>query len=242
MTEANFGYSLTFNLSDDDNDPIPELLPPDSPRYLIQTDPNAATARPNVHPWASKIAAEGPGANPYHPFETKAEYDLVVWHVERNHSLAEIDEYLHMDHVCPLLVSPMCTDVHVDLQVKSSKYSYSSAREMRARLSQMPSGPPWHAVEIRLDEAPNEPQLLFYRDPVQVALYLAANPDFEEDICYEAEEWFEDDGKTRVRHEMYTGDLWSEVQVRRKKIYPCYKADHPVLYSLKSVSATPSLV
>lgn len=78
----------------------------------------------------------------------------------------------------------------------------------------MPGGPPWMSTTITLDDAPNEPQTLLYRDPVACAEFLFQNPEFSECMDFEPKHVFEADGTTRVYHEMCTGDEYHRQQVR----------------------------
>ena len=77
----------------------------------------------------------------------------------------------------------------------------------------MQNGPSWSSETIIMDEAPDEPQILFYRNIHECVEYLLGNPTFEDSIRYEALEVFESDGVTRVYNEMVTGLLWNEMQV-----------------------------
>jgi hypothetical protein len=78
----------------------------------------------------------------------------------------------------------------------------------------MESGPRWCSELITLPEAPNEPQVLFYHDPLECIRELLGNPLFKGSMGYEALKVFEADGKTRVYNEMFTGRLWNETQAR----------------------------
>lgn len=77
----------------------------------------------------------------------------------------------------------------------------------------MPEGPEWQVGEVTLLDAPNEPQQYFYRDPIACAEFLMNNPTFDGHMDFEPSEIYEADGKTRVYHEMATGDVWNNLQV-----------------------------
>jgi hypothetical protein len=83
----------------------------------------------------------------------------------------------------------------------------------------MQNGPLWSSETIIMEEAPDEPQILFYRDVHECVTYLFGNPTFQDSMQYEAVEVFESDGVTRVYNEMVTGMLWNEVQVSPIKRY-----------------------
>jgi hypothetical protein len=82
----------------------------------------------------------------------------------------------------------------------------------------MPRGPGWKTVTVSLEDAPTEPQTLYYRDIIECAEYLIGNPTFNESMMYEPIRVFEADGTTRIYHEMTTGELWNELQVRNTHV------------------------
>jgi len=92
--------------------------------------------------------------------------------------------------------------------------SFQTAKDMFARIQQhMPHGPAWKSSTVTLPDAPNEPQIFFYRDIIECVKFLFGNPKFRDSMVYEPYELYEEDGKTRVYHEMYTGKCWNELQV-----------------------------
>ncbi|KAF8573510.1 hypothetical protein K439DRAFT_1625033 [Ramaria rubella] len=73
----------------------------------------------------------------------------------------------------------------------------------------LPAGPQWYCEEVTLPEAPNEPQLLFYHDPVECLQFLAANPTFDEHQTYGPVKYFTNkELKDHVYGEMNSGDAW----------------------------------
>ena len=73
----------------------------------------------------------------------------------------------------------------------------------------LPKGPIWRCEVITLPEAPNEPQYLFYRDPIECLKFLAANPTFDGHLTYGPVKFFTDKKCTeRVYGEINTGDSW----------------------------------
>ncbi|KIJ48612.1 hypothetical protein M422DRAFT_131758, partial [Sphaerobolus stellatus SS14] len=77
----------------------------------------------------------------------------------------------------------------------------------------LPNGPEWHCKEVALPEAPNEPQLLFYRDPVECLKFLAQSPAFDGHQMYGPVKYFSDaEGQTRVYGELNSGDAWHYYQ------------------------------
>ncbi|KAF9507890.1 hypothetical protein BS47DRAFT_1258039, partial [Hydnum rufescens UP504] len=92
--------------------------------------------------------------------------------------------------------------------------SFTSAKEMYERVEQaMHCSPQWSSKTIVMEEAPDEPQILFYCNIHECVAQLFGNLTFQDSMWYEAVEVFEPDGVTRVYNEMVTGLLWNKVQV-----------------------------
>jgi len=73
----------------------------------------------------------------------------------------------------------------------------------------LPKGPAWKCEVITLPEAPNEPQFLFYRDPIECLKFPAANPTFDGYQTYGPVKFFTDKECTEhVYGEINTGDAW----------------------------------
>jgi len=57
--------------------------------------------------------------------------------------------------------------------------SFQTAKDMFARIQQhMPHGPAWKSSTVTLPDAPNEPQIFFYRDIIECVKFLFGNPKF----------------------------------------------------------------
>lgn len=76
--------------------------------------------------------------------------------------------------------------------------------------------PKWQSKTIVIPEAPDEEHTVWFRSLLEVADWLFANPMFEGEMGYRPEEIYEADGRTRIYHEMWTGDDWRAWQVRVK--------------------------
>jgi hypothetical protein len=72
--------------------------------------------------------------------------------------------------------------------------------------------PKWKVHDIELPETPGIAYPLFYRCPVECAKFLLGNPSFKEHFDYAPDEIF-DTSKTRVYHEISSGDIWNKLQV-----------------------------
>lgn len=66
---------------------------------------------------------------------------------------------------------------------------------------------------VTLEEAPNEPQTLFYRDINQCIDWLMGNPAFSGKMAYAPVQIYQSDG-SRVYHEMNTGTAWWDLQAK----------------------------
>ena len=76
----------------------------------------------------------------------------------------------------------------------------------------MPGPPCWKLQEITLDEAPLEPQTLYWQDPVECTHFLFQNPEFDGNMTYSASHLYETQ-EIIVYTEMTTGEEWHYQQV-----------------------------
>jgi len=83
---------------------------------------------------------------------------------------------------------------------------------MYDQVKTMPSPPSWRSDTIILKEAPNEPQTLYWHDPMECMHFLFQNPDFDGDIAYVPSWVYCSDG-TWVYLEMMTANEWHFQQV-----------------------------
>lgn len=98
--------------------------------------------------------------------------------------------------------------------------------------------PKWQSKSIVLPEAPEEENTVWFRSLPEVADWLFANPMFEGELGYRAQEIYEADGRTRIYHEMWTGDDWRAYQVKNGAGYTSFTfADLP----FKTAANTPGL-
>ncbi|KAJ7453564.1 hypothetical protein B0H11DRAFT_1740912, partial [Mycena galericulata] len=90
-------------------------------------------------------------------------------------------------------------------------FSFSSAKELRARAELLPSGPPWKAKTITYEGYPTKsPLILYYRDPLECIRFLLNNPLLKNHLDLIPKKTFRD-GK-RVIGEWITGDGAWEMQ------------------------------
>jgi hypothetical protein len=80
-------------------------------------------------------------------------------------------------------------------------------------IESLPGAPAWKAVWITLPEAPKDPQLLLYHDPLECLEWLEANPEFTGDKDYVPyQEYLDPERQERCYSEMASGEAWNEIQ------------------------------
>ena len=84
-------------------------------------------------------------------------------------------------------------------------------------VKEMPGGPEWQACDVMLHDAPEEPQIFYYRDIIKCAKYLFQMPEFNGHMEFSPRTARDGDGNI-IYHEMNTGEDWHEVQVYKHRI------------------------
>ncbi|KAF8325082.1 uncharacterized protein EI90DRAFT_2933135, partial [Cantharellus anzutake] len=92
--------------------------------------------------------------------------------------------------------------------------SWRNASAMYEQVKEMPGPPSWTSEIVTLDEAPDEPQTLYWRNPVECAHFLFQNPDFDGSMAYAPSRVYDQHG-TRVYTEMTTTEEWHLQQVSK---------------------------
>ena len=87
-------------------------------------------------------------------------------------------------------------------------------------VKEMPGGPEWHSHSVILPDAPEEPQVLYYRDIIECAKYLFQAPEFDGHMDFSPRRSRNEKGDI-VYHEMSTGEDWHELQVCQQTLCPC---------------------
>ncbi|KAG1760002.1 hypothetical protein EDD22DRAFT_1044069 [Suillus occidentalis] len=150
---------------------------------------------------------EAQGLDPWAPFTDEEEWGLVKWLVSRVGHTA-IEEFLKLP-----ITSQMKTSF-------TSKYSLLKA------IDKLPRATEWELKKINVvgNRTANDGQRetedleLWLRNPVDCIRELMSNPEFDQGVSYVPERVFADEeGKTRVFDEMWTGDWWWEMQHRLPK-------------------------
>ena len=94
--------------------------------------------------------------------------------------------------------------------MKRTAATFTTADELYSRIDNfLPDGPKWYCKEVTLPEAPNEPQLLFYRNPVECLEFLSQSPAFDGHQDYSPVKHFtEKECTNRVYGEANMADAW----------------------------------
>ena len=101
------------------------------------------------------------------------------------------------------------------VQVKRRPLSVFSAREMRARIENLPSPPCWKEVEVSVEGGTTkDPLTLYYRDGLECFKFLFGNPLFQDHMEYVPRREFTAGEKPeRLFNEIMTGDRAWALQV-----------------------------
>ena len=93
--------------------------------------------------------------------------------------------------------------------------SWPNALVMYGHMREMPGPPCWRAEKITLDEAPLEPQTVYWHDPVECTHFLFQNLDFDGKMIYSPSCLYDESGTqmTWVYMEMTMGEEWHYQQV-----------------------------
>lgn len=102
------------------------------------------------------------------------------------------------------------------------KTSFTSKYLLLKAIDKLPRATEWELKKINVvgNRTANDGQRetedleLWLRNPVDCIRELMSNPEFDQGVSYVPERVFADEeGKTRVFDEMWTGDWWWEMQV-----------------------------
>ncbi|KAF8523700.1 hypothetical protein BU17DRAFT_85525 [Hysterangium stoloniferum] len=146
-------------------------------------------------PYEKTKQNEDPNA-PFFPFATEEEWQLANWLGSSGLPNTQIDKFLNL----PWVNAPG----HVP--------SFKTSSDLINRIEALPGLPPWNARWITLPEAPKDPQLLLYRDPVECLKWLEANPELGEKDYVPYEEYVDGEGTIRCYSEIASGEAWNELQ------------------------------
>ena len=91
--------------------------------------------------------------------------------------------------------------------------TFPCANVMYNMVKAMPGPPEWNSETVILPDAPNEPQIFYYRDLEKSAHYLFRRPDLDGQMDYIPTKVFDANGD-RVYHEMCSAHEWDKQQVR----------------------------
>jgi len=91
--------------------------------------------------------------------------------------------------------------------------SYSTTKELNDTIDSLPGRPPFLCEKVSIG---NEDLKFYYRDILASIRALYGDPEFQDDLVFAPERHFTNNERTcRIYNEMYTGDWWWSVQVRK---------------------------
>ncbi|KAJ7689106.1 hypothetical protein B0H17DRAFT_937647, partial [Mycena rosella] len=100
------------------------------------------------------------------PFASKAEWELASFLARSSMTMKDVNDFLALQMVhLSILQFYNCLPI-----------SFKSAKELRARIEILPSGPQWQSQIITYDGFPTKSSIvLYYRDPLQCLPFLLQN-------------------------------------------------------------------
>ncbi|KAG1898692.1 uncharacterized protein F5891DRAFT_1190468 [Suillus fuscotomentosus] len=98
--------------------------------------------------------------NPYYPFSGRKEWEVASWLLHSGLSMGKIDLFLSLE------------------MIKALSLSFHSAKELRGRAEQLPSGPRWLSRVIKTAHPTKSPVVLYWRDPLECIASIMNDPSF----------------------------------------------------------------
>jgi len=109
------------------------------------------------------------------------------------------------------------------MQTKNNPPSFNTAKDLRARIEQLPEVPRWYHQQIKIGSyETKEPLMLYWRDGLDVVKHLFSNPVFASCIDFQPFQEFEADGQ-RAYGEFMSADLAWEIQVGGPAMMSAYR-------------------
>ncbi|KAF7344345.1 hypothetical protein MSAN_01915500 [Mycena sanguinolenta] len=144
------------------------------------------------------------GHQPWHPFQSKAEWELARWLMTSGVSQSKRDEFLELETIR-----------------EGCKPSFTNNYAFLKFIDALPRGPAWdcHLMELTGDEVDEKGEKkketveLWYRDPVECVRELLGNPAFRGKQSFAPRRVFRrEGGQNREYSEMWTARWWWEIQ------------------------------
>ncbi|KAG1785770.1 uncharacterized protein HD556DRAFT_1434999 [Suillus plorans] len=165
-----------------------------------------------------RVEQEALGLDTWAPFADEEEWGLVKWLIARVGQMA-IDEFFKL----PI---QQLRDTYKDMeQTGHMNTSFTSKYTLMKAVDQLPRGTEWMLKKITVKgnivsnsgQRESEELELWLRDPVDCIRELMGNSEFKNMVSYTPERVFADEeGKTCMFDEMWTGEWWWEMQVMKK--------------------------
>ncbi|KAG2122771.1 hypothetical protein DEU56DRAFT_873558 [Suillus clintonianus] len=127
--------------------------------------------------------------NPYYPFSGRKDWEVASWLLRSGLSMGKIDSFLSLD------------------MIKALPLSFCSAKELRGRAEQLPSGPRWMSKVIETSHPTKSPVILYWRDPVECIASILNDPSFRDHFNFTPQKIYSTAERTcRIYSEWTTGD------------------------------------
>jgi hypothetical protein len=230
---ADFLGPIVLETPVDDTPRDPEQpFNPINETYFERSDPDAAATFGDrvKNRWDEyKKQMHFNSTNPFAPWKSLEEFQLVEWLVLSKISQGSIDLFLQLPIVSALRPRA-CNAKLICRQISSLSLSFKNAKRLIEIIEkQLPQGPCWKSTLVTLADAPTEPQEFYHRDIIDCVKFLFQDPGFAEDMLYKATALYEPgedqdeapdtcEGLNRLYGEMNTGDLWVEEEARHLNI------------------------
>ncbi|KAJ3493238.1 hypothetical protein NLJ89_g11065 [Agrocybe chaxingu] len=144
--------------------------------------------------------AEAPG-NPFAPFATEMDWRVARWVVQDGIGHKSFDRFLEIPGLREKL-----------------GLSFKNIREIHQTIdNDIPDRAGiWKTEDLFFDDAPDVPYTIRYRNPLEAIMSLWGDPSLAKHLVYRPQKVFTDEDRTsRVYTEMWTGDWWNGVQVKK---------------------------
>ncbi|KAG1879921.1 hypothetical protein F4604DRAFT_1880050 [Suillus subluteus] len=127
--------------------------------------------------------------NPYYPFSGWKDWEVESWLLRSGLSMGKIDSFLSLE------------------MIKALPLSFCSAKELRSRVEQLPSGPRWMSKVIEMSHPTKSPVILYWRNPVECIASILNNPSFQDHFHFMPHKIYTTaERKCRIYSEWMTSD------------------------------------
>jgi hypothetical protein len=199
-----------------DVDPGPAATDP-AQSHVREDYPNPPDTYPSTKTFMRQFDQDPHAAhrtkNLYYPFASRGEWQLGFFLISCGMSMNLINQFLRLElvrftiHSAVFIAQPF-------YQVRHLSLSFNTAKELRARVELLPSGPPWQAKPMQDIHPTKSPVTLYYRNPLECVQSLLQNPCLVNELEFAPYRVYQSAEKAvRVYSEWMSGDHAWEMQV-----------------------------